>query len=90
MNFVWDARKAGSNKKKHDVSFEEASTVFLDPLSITGADPDHSAGEERRLTFGVSTQGNLLTVAHHDEGETVRIISARSGTKSERKLYEQG
>ena len=90
MNFVWDARKAGSNKKKHDVSFEEASTVFLDPLSITGADPDHSAGEERWLTFGVSTQGNLLTVAYHDEGETGRIISARSGTKSERKLYEQG
>jgi len=90
MNFVWDPKKAASNLKKHGVSFEEASTVFLDLLSITGADPDHSEGEARWLTFGVSTQNNFLAVSHIDEGENIRIISARPGTKSERKLYEEG
>jgi uncharacterized DUF497 family protein len=90
MNFVWDAKKAASNIKKHGVSFEEASTVFLDLLSITGADPDHSEGEERWVTFGVSKQGNFLVVPHTDEGDTVRIISARPGTKLERKTYEKG
>ncbi len=72
------------------MSFEEASTVFLDPLSITGADPDYSEDEERWLTFGVSIQGNFLATAHSDAGDTVRIISARPGTKSERNLYENG
>ncbi|HLA35851.1 MAG TPA: BrnT family toxin [Rhodocyclaceae bacterium] len=83
MNFV-------CNDKEHGVSFKEASTVFLDVLSITGADPDHSESEERWLTFGVSIQGNFLVVSHTDEGETIRIISARLGEKSERKLYEEG
>ena len=91
MNFIWDGKKAASNIEKHGVSFEEASTVFLDLLSMTGADPDHSEGELRWLTFGVSVQHNFLVVSHtdEDEGETIRIISARSGTKSERKLYEE-
>ncbi len=90
MNFVWNLRKAASNLKKHGVSFEEASTVFLDALSITGADPDHSQGEERWLTFGVSKQGNFIAVSHTDEGDDIRIISARRGTKPERKIYEEG
>ena len=92
MNFIWDGKKAASNIEKHGVSFEEASTVFLDLLSLTGADPDHSEAEQRWLTFGVSVQHNFLVVSHtdEDEGETIRIISARPGTKSERKLYEEG
>lgn len=90
MDFIWDAKKAASNSKKHGIRFEEASTVFLDPLSMTGADPDHSDGEERWLTFGVSTQGNFLIVAHMDSGDTIRLISARPGTKPERRLYEKG
>lgn len=90
MNFVWSPKKAASNLKKHGIGFEEASTVFLDLLSITGADPDHSESEERWLTFGVSAQGNFLAVAHTDEGQTIRIISARPGTRPERKLHEEG
>ncbi len=92
MNFIWDGKKAASNIEKHGASFGEASTVFLDLLSITGADPDHSEGEQRWLTFGVSVQHNFLVVSHTDEddGETIRIISARPGTKSERNLYEEG
>ncbi|MGH8116206.1 MAG: BrnT family toxin [Rhodanobacteraceae bacterium] len=89
MEFVWDRVKAAANAKKHGIVFEEACTVFLDPLSATGADPDHSAGEERWLTFGRSSGGRLLVVAHTDRGDTVRIISARRCTASERKLYEK-
>ena len=69
MQIVWDARKAAANRKKHGVSFEEAATVFADPLSLTGADPDHSVGEHRWVTFGESVRGRLLTVAHTDEGD---------------------
>lgn len=90
VKFVWDARKARSNLRKHGVSFEEANSVFLDPLSVTGADPDHSLGENRWLTFGVSLQERFLVVSHVDEGDTIRIISARSGTRPERKIYEHG
>jgi hypothetical protein len=75
---------------KHGVSFEEASTVFLDVLSATGADPDHSQGEERWLTFGVSASSNVLVVSHTDDDDTIRIISARFATKLERKMYEEG
>lgn len=90
MYFVWDPNKAAANLKKHGVDFEEASSVFLDTLSMTGADPDHSEGEERWLTFGLSKEGCFLVVSHTDEGDTVRIISARPGDLSERKLYEEG
>ena len=90
MNFVWDSRKAASSLKKHGVSFEEASTIFLDQLSITGADPDHSEGEERWLTFGISKNDSFLVVSHVDHEDAVRLISARLGTTSERKLYEEG
>lgn len=88
MIFTWDPAKATANLKKHRVSFEEAGSVFLDPLSMTGADPDHSVHEARWLTFGVSSTGRLLVVSHTDQDDTVRIISARACTTAERKLYE--
>ncbi len=90
MRFEWDKRKALSNQRKHRVSFEEAGTVFSDAIAVTGADPDHSVGESRWLTFGVSDRGRLLVVSHADEGDIIRIISARLATRAERKLYEEG
>lgn len=90
MKIEWDPRKASSNLRKHKVSFEEASTSLSDPMAATGADPDHSATEDRFITFGVSKKGRLLVVAHADEGETIRIISARRASKGERELYEEG
>lgn len=90
MQFEWDTAKAAENLAKHGVSFEEAATVFRDRLSATGADPDHSVGEERFITFGVSTSGRLLVLAHTERGDTIRIISARLATRGERKIYEEG
>ena len=90
MKFAWDAAKAAANVRKHNVTFEEASSVFLDPLSATGADPDHSIGEARWLTFGLSRLGRILVVSHSDRRDTVRIISARLCTTVEKKLYEKG
>ncbi len=90
MKIEWDPRKAKSNLRKHKVSFEEASTALFDPMAVTGADPDHSITEDRFVTFGVSERRRLLVVAHTDEGETVRIISARTASKGERELYEEG
>jgi hypothetical protein len=90
MRFDWDPRKAAANLRKHSVSFEEASTAFADDYSLTGADPDHSVGEERFITFGMSQSGRLLVVSHTEQGDTIRIFSARRATRSERKLYEEG
>ena len=90
MRFEWDIDKAAKNLRKHEVSFEEAVSVFYDPLAVTGADPDHSEDEQRFVTFGVSEAGRLLVVAHTDRAETIRIISARRATQSERHLYEEG
>jgi uncharacterized DUF497 family protein len=64
VRFTWDARKASGNLKKHGISFEEASSVFFDSLSATGDDPDHSFDERRFVTFGMSSGGRLLVVAH--------------------------
>ncbi len=89
MKFSWDPKKATANLRKHGVSFEEASTIFRDALSATGSDPDHSIGEHRFVTFGISTQNRLLVVAHADEGDSIRIISARPLTRQERKIYEE-
>ena len=89
MDFAWDPRKAEGNRRKHRVSFEEAATVFRDPLSLTGSDPDHSIGERRFITFGISNVGRLLVVSHAYENSTIRIISARLATRQERKLYEE-
>ncbi|MBW7959494.1 MAG: BrnT family toxin [Anaerolineae bacterium] len=90
MQFEWDARKARANLRKHGVSFDEAATVFLDKFSLTGYDPDHSVNEDRFVTFGVSNLGRLLVVAHTDRDDSIRIISARLTTRSERTLYEEG
>jgi uncharacterized DUF497 family protein len=90
MRFDWDPRKAAADLRKHSVSFEEASTVFADDYSLTGADPDHSVGEERFITFGMSQSGRLLVVSHTEQGDTIRIFSARRAMRSERKLYEEG
>jgi uncharacterized protein len=89
MRFEWDPKKARSNLRKHKVSFEEAATAFRDPMSITGYDPDHSMMEERFVTFGVSESGRLLVVAHTEDDETIRIISARIASKGEKKIYEE-
>lgn len=90
MQFEWDSGKARTNLRKHDVSFDEAATVFLDDLSLTGHDPDHSVDEDRFVTFGVSTSGRVLAVMHTERGERIRIISARVATRMERMLYEEG
>ena len=90
MQFEWDPHKGAANLRKHGVSFEEASTVFEDDLSLTGDDPDHSASEARFVTFGLSSRGRLLVVSHTERGERIRIVSARPATHSERKLYEEG
>ena len=90
MEFEWDPNKASSNLRKHKVSFEEASTALSDPMAATGADPDHSIGEFRYVTFGISESGRLLVVAHTEQSETIRIISARLASKREKKIYEEG
>jgi uncharacterized protein len=89
MRFSWDPKKATANLKKHGVSFVEASTVFRDVLSVTGSDPDHSIGERRYVTFGNSIKSRLLVVAHIEDNNAVRIISARPVTRLERKIYEE-
>jgi len=88
VEFEWDPEKAKRNYKKHRVSFEEAVTVFYDPLSATFADPDHSVGERRFITIGFSSRDRLLVVSHSERGEAVRIISARRATPRERKRHE--
>ena len=88
MEFEWDPEKAKKNHKKHGVSFEEASTVFYDPLSATFNDPDHSIGEHRLITIGFSSNGRLLVVSHTERGKTIRVISARPATARERTRHE--
>ncbi len=89
MEFEWDRSKAAENLRKHRVSFNEAATVFGDFLGTTAADPDHSAGERRYITVGLSNLGRLLMVAHAERGDRIRIISARTLTRSERRAYEE-
>jgi uncharacterized protein len=90
MRFEWDPDKARRNAAKHGISFDEASTAFGDPLSLTIDDPDHSQGEERLLLLGETHSGKLVVVAHLDDDETVRIISARIAERHERRIYEEG
>ena len=89
LQFEWDSNKARSNKRKHGVSFEEASTVFGDPLSVTIADPAHSRGEDRFVTIGTSLNNKLIVVVHTDRDGIIRIISARRATRNEKQQYEQ-
>ena len=90
MRIEWSPAKAAINFRKHAVSFYEAATVFGDVLSVTIVDRDHSVREARFLTAGLSARGRLLVVAHADAGDAVRIISARSATRQERRSYEEG
>lgn len=89
MNFEWNPQKAERNLKKHSVSFQEAASVFRSELSDTVYDPDHSDDEDRFITIGWSSQNRLLIVSHTERGDTIRIISSRKLTKSERKAYEE-
>jgi len=88
MKFTWYPEKAEQNVFAHDVSFQEATTVFGDPLAGTVPDPDHSVGEERFVTVGYSSAGQLLVVCHTEQGDTIRIFSARRATSHERQDYE--
>jgi uncharacterized DUF497 family protein len=90
MEFEWDPRKAAANVRKHNVAFQEAATVFGDPLAITFEDPDHSMNENRYITFGLSLQRRLLVVSHTQRAERTRIISARLIDRKERTIYEEG
>ena len=85
---IWDPRKDRENQRKHGVSFEEATTVFGDPLAGTIPDPDHSRGEHRYVTIGLSSNHRLIVVSHTEEDENFRIISAREANAYERKTYE--
>jgi uncharacterized protein len=89
MEFEWDPDKDQGNQEKHSISFEEAATVFDDELQITIPDPDHSIGELRYLTMGLTTSGRLVVVSH-TEDDRIRIISARGVTVQERGSYEEG
>jgi len=90
MNFEWGPKKAEVNLRKHAVSFDEAATVFLDPVAVSGPNPEHSVSEDRYITFGFSRLGRLLAVCHTYRPGTIRIITARRVTRGERKLYEEG
>jgi hypothetical protein len=90
LTFKWDGKKAKQNVRKHSVSFEEATTVFMDTLSLTIADPIHSDYEERFIIIGESIQGRLLVVVHTENNDNIRIISARIAKSSERRTYEKG
>jgi hypothetical protein len=89
MRFEWDPRKAAANLKKHGVTFQEAATVFGDPLAITFQDPDHSEEEERQMTFGLSLQKRLIVVSHTRRKDRTRIINARPMDRRERVIYEE-
>ncbi len=84
LSFEWDTRKAGSNAKKHGTSFEEASTVFADRLSLTIHDPAHSGVEACFVTMGRSHDGRLLVVVHTERADNTRIISARKASRREK------
>jgi uncharacterized DUF497 family protein len=89
MKFEWDQSKAASNLKKHGVSFEEAKTVFDNPLAVIFDDEAHSVNEQREIIIGHSRQNRLLLIAFTERSGNVRIISARLATRNEREDYEQ-
>ena len=89
MEFEWDGAKAAANLAKHDVAFEEAKTVFDDPLYVDFYDPDHSQDEHRYIIIGQSNQGRILIVSYTERDDAIRLISARELTRGERKNYEE-
>ena len=90
MIFKWDPTKAATNASKHGVDFREAASVLEDSLSTTFPDTGHSRQERRFVTVGVSSKQRLLVVSHTEDGQTIRIISARRVTRRERRFYEEG
>jgi hypothetical protein len=90
VKFEWDSTKAASNLRRHVVSFDEATTVFADPLAATRLDPRYEVEERRFVTLGHSSAHRLIVVAHVDRGDRIRIITARSATGRERRTYEAG
>ena len=90
MKFEWNPNKAVMNLRKHSISFQEATTVFDDSLSVSFPDPDHSIGESRYVIIGMSGSGQLLVVSHNDRENRTRIISARRASRHERRFYEEG
>jgi len=92
MKFEWDSSKAAANLRKHQVSFEEARSVFYDERAVQFFDDEHSSDEDRFLLLGLSYEARLLMVAHceRDLGETIRIISARNATRRESAFYSGG
>ncbi len=88
LTFEWDPNKAKINLERHGVSFDEASTAFQDPLSLTIDDPLHTEDEERFILLGLSHKNRMLVVVHTERGDNIRMISARKMTKQERKYYE--
>ena len=90
MRFEWDPAKAATNLLKHGVSFDEASTVFGESLSVSGRDLEHSEVETRYVMIGLSSEGRILVVCHTDRRNVIRIFSARSAIRKEKKLYEEG
>ena len=90
MEFEWDEEKAAANLAKHGVSFEEAKTVFDDPLYVDFYDPDHSFDEHRYIIIGKSQRRRLLIVSYTERDDAIRLISAREVTRSERETYEEG
>jgi uncharacterized protein len=90
MRFNWDDSKAISNISKHGVSFEEAKTIFDDPLYVDFYDPKYYRDEDRYLIVGESHQGRLLIAAYTERENLIRLISAREITRNEREVYEEG
>jgi uncharacterized DUF497 family protein len=90
MQFEWDPTKAAANRSAHRVSFDEAKTVFDDPLYVDFYDPDHSDEEHRYIIIGKSQQGRLLMVSYTERNDTIRIISSREVMPAEQKEYEEG
>jgi hypothetical protein len=89
LTFEWDEVKATNNLTKHGISFEEAKTIFNDPLSISIPDPDHSADEMRYIDIGMSANGRLLVVVYTEREQNIRLISSRKVTRREQRVYEQ-
>jgi uncharacterized DUF497 family protein len=89
LRFTWDPHKARLNERRHRISFEEATTAFLDPLSLTIPDLIHAVGEERFVLIGQSDRGKLVVVIHVERGDEIRLISARRAMPHERRAYEE-
>jgi hypothetical protein len=88
-DFYWDPEKVATNRRRHGVSFEEATEIFGDPFELTIHDPLHSEDEDRWISFGASYRNRILAVVYKEDGDTIRIISARRASKRERDDYEE-